>query len=228
MERRNLPTELNYRSEANNNVPFATSSMRGIQIKAPFKKDNRINEMLISLEQGTLRNIKLSLAAQNEGSADSLHVLYRINQGEWTSTGLDSAKQKLESRYRLHSFDFSRVVNSVQSVSFDIKITFAGSNLEQAGTGRVNFNNIAIDGDQVLNLREKAKIGIFPNPSHGRFSLVSAHAIEAWQLFDLRGNSLLIGRGREIAAESLKPGSYLLKVQTSKGQAIQKLMILPN
>jgi len=36
MERRNSPIELNYIPLANNNLPFATSDMKGLQIKEPL------------------------------------------------------------------------------------------------------------------------------------------------------------------------------------------------
>ncbi|MFD0777681.1 CotH kinase family protein [Flavobacterium myungsuense] len=38
MERRNSPTDINYIPLANNNLPFATSDMRGLQIKEPLQK----------------------------------------------------------------------------------------------------------------------------------------------------------------------------------------------
>jgi hypothetical protein len=48
MERRNSPTTINYRPEANGNVAFAAADMKGLQIKQPFQvADSRIRWCLI-------------------------------------------------------------------------------------------------------------------------------------------------------------------------------------
>jgi hypothetical protein len=55
MERRNSPIDINYIPEANNNLPFATSDMKGLQIKEPLQNGSLQNTMVRFLDFGLPR-----------------------------------------------------------------------------------------------------------------------------------------------------------------------------
>ena len=66
MERRNSPTVLNYIPEANNNIPFASANMRGIQIKQPFQYQGMENTLLFNFSTEGYKNLIFGFAAKDE------------------------------------------------------------------------------------------------------------------------------------------------------------------
>jgi hypothetical protein len=145
MERRNAPTPLNYREAGNNGIAFANAEMRGIQIKQAFKNGNRENELHCRFSTLNRQRIKFSLAAQDEGAADSIQIQY-WNGSEWSREGVEPHTLPLSSVYRVFNFDFSNVGVANNNPLFNIRLLFKGDSLQIDNGKRVNINNIAVEG----------------------------------------------------------------------------------
>jgi hypothetical protein len=109
MERRNSPTNINYILEANNNIPFATSNMRGIQIKQPFQSGTQENTLIFNLSTSNFKDIKFAFAAINELAADAIVVDYSIVGGTpiWITDGLAQTSYPLTAAYQLFNVEYN-------------------------------------------------------------------------------------------------------------------------
>ncbi len=74
MERRNNPTTINYRQAVNGNIPYASSDMRGLQIKQPFQSGGLENTMVFNFSTLGYNKIKFSFASVDEGAASAISV----------------------------------------------------------------------------------------------------------------------------------------------------------
>jgi hypothetical protein len=149
MERRNVPTSLNYRPAANNGQPFVADHLKGIQIKQPFSGDAGGNTLIFHAPTPGVKNIIFKFAAYDEGAAKSLLIDYSVAAGNpsWITSGLSSSTLTLETQYQLYTIDFSDIEQVNDNSSFKIRIRFQGDNMTVEDGGRVNFNNFSIDGD---------------------------------------------------------------------------------
>jgi hypothetical protein len=148
MERRNSPTNINYRPEGNNNITFANANMRGIQIKQPFTGDGGENTMVFNAPTKGFEGIVFRFAAKDEGAADNLTVDYSISIGEpqWITTGLETTSHNLLSEYQLFEVDFSEIDEVNNNSNLKIRIRFEGEDMAVDQGNRVTFNNFSIDG----------------------------------------------------------------------------------
>lgn len=148
MERRNSPTEINYRPQGNNNRPYAEGEMRAIQVRDPFAGPNGENTMIFHVPSTGFSEILFTMAVMDEGSADALVIDYSISQnGEWTTEGLSDSVYPLETdSYSLISVDFSEIENVNDNPNLRIRVRFQGSSMDDDNGNRVTFNNIAVDG----------------------------------------------------------------------------------
>lgn len=81
---------------------------------------------------------------------------------------------------------------------------------------------------------ESGAISIFPNPFNGRFYVSLSEAeIGSWSIYDLCGKLIeeknlyefkAPGSILEIPSESLAPGIYMLKINTSGGTILRKII----
>jgi uncharacterized repeat protein (TIGR02543 family) len=154
MERRNLPTNINYRPEANNNIVYSSSIMKGLQIKEPLQTNGLENTMVFTVSTAGYKKIKFSFAAINElTNADAISIDYAINSGSpiWITNGLASTSLALTSAYQLFQTDFSAITTADNNPDFKIRLRFTGTNMTtDTGTGtRITFNNIALDGVKI-------------------------------------------------------------------------------
>ncbi len=154
MERRNRPTELNYRPDANQDIPFEDSGMRGIQITQPFEGPNGENTMIFNLPSLGFENLLFSFAAKDEGAAEGLFIEYSVSadEPEWTTELLsesDSYKPLMTDQYQLYFVDFSDIAEAANNEDFKVRIRFDVPDGEAEDGDRVTFNNVALEGDEV-------------------------------------------------------------------------------
>ena len=150
MERRNLPTTINYRQAVNGNVAYP-ADMRGIQIKQPFQNGMLENTMVFNFSTRGYKKIKFSFAGIDEGAASAIVIDYAVNSGTpiWVTTGLASSSIPLTSSYQLFQIDFSSIATVDNNSNFKIRFRFTGPNMTADNGKRVTFNNIAVDGVKI-------------------------------------------------------------------------------
>jgi hypothetical protein len=148
MERRNSPTDINYIPAANGNIAFASSNMRGIQVKQPFQNNGFENEMHFNFSTTGYKNIIFGFAAKNENAADAIVIDYSINAGtpNWISTGLAATSLPLTSAYQLFEVDFTSIVGANNNPNFRVRLRFTGANMTVDNGDRVTFNNFSVKG----------------------------------------------------------------------------------
>jgi uncharacterized repeat protein (TIGR02543 family) len=147
MERRNNPTALNYRQSINGNLPYASSDMKGLQIKQPFQSGGLENTMVFNYSTSGYKKIKFSFACVDEGAASGISIDYSINSGApiWITTGLSLTSLPITNVYQLFQVDFSTITTVDNNPNFKIRFRFTGSNMTADLGARVTFNNIAVD-----------------------------------------------------------------------------------
>ena len=148
MERRNNPTSINYLPVANDNIPFASSDMKGVQIKQPFQKNGNENTLYFSCSTVGYQQIKFAFAAMNENAADNLVIDYAINDGSpiWTTSGMPIQVFPLTNSYQMFEVDLTSIDEVNNNPNLKIRIRFTGSNMTVDNGNRVNFNNFSLTG----------------------------------------------------------------------------------
>ena len=149
MERRNRPTDLNYRPEGNLFEPYNGDAMRGLQVRQPFTGDGGDNTMIFHLPTTGYREVSFSFAVMDEGAAEGLVVDYSTAAGgaDWQTAGLDVTALPLETgQYQLYTVDFSEIQAVDDNPAFTVRIRFEVVDGQADDGDRVTFNNIALDG----------------------------------------------------------------------------------
>ncbi len=148
MERRNQPTPINYRPEANNFTSYANANMRGLQVRQPFTDAGKQNTMIFHVPTTGFSNIVWRFAAKDEGAADYLIIDYAVDKDDdtWTDDGLVNNVLPLSSWYQLFEVDFSEIASVSNNANFRLRIRFGGNNMSEDAGNRVTFNNISMDG----------------------------------------------------------------------------------
>ncbi|MFC6877364.1 CotH kinase family protein [Flavobacterium myungsuense] len=233
MERRNSPTDINYIPLANNNLPFATSDMRGLQIKEPLQKEGVENTMIFSFSTSGQKDIKFSFAAINElTNATAIVVDYSVNAGSpvWITSGLTSNSLPLTNAYQLFNIDFATITAANNNANFKIRLRFTGANMTADSGARITFNNIAVHGTQVtLAVVENTilKFSIYPNPFSDIVNIIGINGNASFNLFTIDGKLIKKGKleeNNQINLNDLSKGLYLLQL-TSDGKAETKKII---
>jgi hypothetical protein len=147
MERRNSPTELNYRPEGNAGRPFDPGSMRGLQVRQPFVGDGGENTLILDLPTTGPGNVLLRFAAIDEGAAEALLIDYSIQPDGtgWTTAGLEASRLPLTGEYQLFEVNLSEIGGVANNPDFRIRIRFDGSDMAADRGDRVTFNNFSLD-----------------------------------------------------------------------------------
>ncbi len=148
MERRNMPTAINYRPEGNDDINYANANLRGLQVRSPFEKDQQQNTIVLHLPSTGFENLVVRFAARDEGAADHLLVDYSVDDSSdsWTAEGLDSAELPLQPDYQLYEIDFHEISQTDNNPDFKVRIRFGGEDMHVDDGSRVTFNNISLDG----------------------------------------------------------------------------------
>lgn len=156
MERRNAPTEINYRPEANNGISYAASNMRGLQIKQPFTGDGGENMMIFHVPSSGFQDLVFRFAAKDEGAAEYMLAEYSVTQDEpvWTPLPAPDDTLSLSTAFQLYEINFQQLVLANNNPDFKIRIRFGGSNMSADLGNRVTFNNFSLDGRIIESIND--------------------------------------------------------------------------
>lgn len=153
MERRNRPTDLNYREEGNGNVDYseAEGDMRAVQVRDPFLGPNGENYMVFHLPSEGFEDLVFSLASKDEDAAEGLIFDYSVASGdpEWITDGLSSDQinqELLTDEYQIFELDLSDVEAANDNPDLKVRVRFDVDDGEVNDGDRVTFNNVALDG----------------------------------------------------------------------------------
>jgi len=235
MERRNSPTEINYIPEVNNNIPFASSDMKGLEIKEPFQNNGLENTMVFNISSSKYKDIRFSFAAINElTNANAIIVEYAVNTGTpvWISTGIANNAFPLTNGYQLFNVDLSTITAANDNPNFKIRLRFSGTNMTADTGSRITFNNIAVYGTQLSLLatiqNEALEFSVYPNPVSDFVTIsgINQSFFVNYKLFSIDGklikNNTL--ENNKINLTDLNKGMYLLQL-TSDGKTETKKII---
>jgi hypothetical protein len=234
MERRNSPTDINYIALANNDLPFATSDMKGLQIKEPLQNGSLGNTMVFNFSTFAKKDIKFSFAAINElTNATGILVDYSLNAGDptWTTDGLESSTLPLTNAYQLFNVDFSNITAANNNANFRVRLRFTGTNMTADTGARISFNNIAVNGTQLpLAVEENSKdlFAIYPNPVSEVLNIVGLYQSGTvnFKLFSIDGKQIKSGTidNSQLNVSDLSRGLYLLQLE-SDGKVVTEKII---
>lgn len=230
MERRNSPTDINYIPEANNDLPFATSNMRGIQIKQPFQNEGLENTMIFSFSTVGYEDIIFGFAAKNENAAEGIVMDYSIDGGSnWTTNGLPSPNMPLTLTYQLFETDFSNIQAVDNNPNFRVRVRFSGENLTQDLGNRVTFNNFSAKGVQMpLGVNENAGLDIiiYPNPVGDVLNLMHNYSNVSFSIISMDGRLVKNGvlESNQISTVELQSGMYLIQLMSEGKLKTMKIM----
>ncbi|MDD2984920.1 CotH kinase family protein [Flavobacterium sp.] len=233
MERRNSPTDLNYIPEANNEIPFELSNMRGLQIKQPFQNDGFENQLIFELSTTAYQDILMGFAAKNENAAHTILVDYSIteNTTEWTTAGLENSSFSLSDDYQTYEIDFSAIDGVNNNQNFKMRLRFDGENMTLDNGDRVTFNNFSVKGSTYTfkipdNL--PLKFNVYPNPVSEILYIVHSYPTVDFKLFSIDGKLVESGTltGLKINISTLQKGLYILQLEVDGKKEIKKIIKL--
>jgi hypothetical protein len=223
MERRNSPTDINYIPLANNDLPFATSDMKGLQIKEPLESGSLGNTMVFNFSTTGQKDIKFSFACINElTNATGILIDYSVAAGApvWSTSGLASSTLPLTNAYQLFNIDFSSITAANHNPNFKVRLRFTGSNMTVDNGNRITFNNIAVHGTQLpLAVEENFSLQytVYPNPVTDVINVVGINTTSAvtFKLFAIDGKQIKNGKveNTQINFSDLSKGLYLLQLE---------------
>ena len=231
MERRNSPTAINYIPEANGNVSFETSGMRGLQIKQPFKNNGEENQMIFSFSTLGYQNILFGFAAKNENAADQILIDYSVTENDvlWTTQGLTSSTFDLSNNFELFETDFTSIETVNNNPNFKVRLRFDGTNMTLDNGDRVTFNNISIKGTTYnfsVNDTSPLQFNIYPNPVTDVLKIDHAYDLVEYNLFSIDGK--LVQKGKVINSRinlvTLQKGLYLLLLEVDGKTDVRKII----
>ncbi|MFW5972731.1 MAG: CotH kinase family protein, partial [Bacteroidota bacterium] len=150
MERRNRPTELNYRPTANMGRAYEPATMRALQVRQPFQGNGRENTIIFELPTTSLSDVVFRFAALTEGAASELVIDYSVIRNEdgvrlWTVDSLPGAHYVLHEDYDLYEVDFGDINLVNDNEDFAIRIRFDGDNMTADEGMRVTFSNFSLE-----------------------------------------------------------------------------------
>ena len=218
MERRNLPTAINYRAKANKNIAYEEVNMKGLQIKQPFQNNNFENILNIEFPTIKLEGVKVSFAVQTDGAANQLIIEY-WDGSNWVDTNLETKSFSITEIFKIAIVDFTTVSYANNNPNFKMRIRFAGDDMTADNGHRVNFNNISIEAQTNNNLYNKTleqstSLKITPNKAYNIFNIESNKPIETIKIYNLTGQEIQtienIGKTVDISLNNAQPGIYIL------------------
>ncbi len=237
MERRNAPTPINYLPEGNYNIAYADVDMRGLQVKQPFKVNDRENTMVFHLPTILHNNLLFAFAAKDEGAADKLIIDYSIAEGEphWLTEELHETEFILTSNYQLFEIDFKDVVGTGNNPNFRIRIRFEGSDMTADDGDRVTFNNFSLHGKlmddvSVTEPDPEQNIKVSPNPASDHINIILTEPLTFIRIFDITGTPVLhqtaVSKRITISIAKLNPGLYFIQSTPPTGHKPQTIKLI--
>ena len=235
MERRNYPTPINYRPEANNSVAYDANAMKGLEIKQPFQSGGLENIMVFRISSLGFKNIKFSFAAVDElAGVTGIVVDYAVNSGTpvWTNAGLTNSALTLLGNYELFQLDFSSILPVNNNADFKIRFRFTGPNLTLDAGNRVTFNNIAVEGVQLplaIAQNNGQSFNFYPNPFSDNITIDGIDGNANYKIFSVDGKLVKKGtvENKQIYLAELSKGMYLLQLDLS-GKIMTKKIVKKN
>jgi hypothetical protein len=229
MERRNSPTDINYIPEANNDLPFASANMRGLQVKQPFQNEGLENTMVFSFSTSGYKDIVFGFAAKDESAAEGMLLDYSIDGTSWITTGLTNTSLPLTVAYQLFETDFSGIEATNNNANFKVRIRFYGDNLTVDNGNRVTFNNFSAKGVQLpLSVPENTSLSfkLFPNPASEILNINHSYSEVTYNLFSIDGKIIKSGNleNQQINISDLQSGVYLLQLNTEGKTETKKIV----
>lgn len=228
MERRNSPTDINYMPEANNDIPFASVNMRGIQIKQPFIADGNENIMVFTLPTSGYENIVFNFAAKDEGAATGIAVEYSLTETpSWTAFAAQPST--LTNAYQLFTADFSDIEGAENNPHFKVRLRFTGTTTADNGD-RVTFNNIGLMGTPLLpagiTTQESLSFYIYPNPFDDNVYIAHQYERLEYSVYTIDGKLVKSGTvtGNPVNLAQLQSGIYLMQL-TADNKTITKKIV---
>ncbi|ESU30004.1 hypothetical protein FLJC2902T_04920 [Flavobacterium limnosediminis JC2902] len=231
MERRNNPTPLNYYPEANENITYVNSNMRGLQITQPFQSAGLQNTMIFNLSTAGYKDIKFACAVVDEGAATGITLEYATNAGTpvWTTAGMTASAFPITAAYQRIEADLKLIPTVNNNPNFKIRLRFTGPNMT-ADTGmRVTFNNISLEGvRQTLSVDEStvSNFIVYPNPITDVLRISHRLGNLNYKLFAIDGKMIQDGKieGSEINLAHLTSGLYLLQLEGDGKSETKKIL----
>tara|TARA_R100001143_G_scaffold63588_2_gene72796 strand:- start:47695 stop:50322 length:2628 start_codon:yes stop_codon:yes gene_type:complete len=250
MERRNSPTEINYRTVGNNGKIYDEEEMRALQVRQPFRGNGGENTLIFHLPTTGSEDIVFSFAAMDEGAADQLIIDYSADAESvsWTTSGLNENTFALTGQYQLYTIDFTDIPEANDNANFKVRIRFDGDDMNLSDGNRVTFNNISLDianpnfligGNGLIGEPGSFQLTYnYPNPFNDSTIIEYRLPIEVQvnlEVFDSLGRriSTLINGVKEAGTHRiqfdgshLSSGLYIYRLTTPYDTASGKMMLL--
>jgi len=250
MERRNRPTDINYRLDGNEGRPFDQGAMRGLQVRQPFRGDAGENTLIFDMPTTNMEDIVFRFAAMDEGTADALIIDYATQHEDpdWTTTGMIPTRFTLSDEYREYIIDFRGVEEANDNPDFMIRIRFDGENMDADNGNRVTFNNFSLEEftgelDVSSEMDEYIPVGYhldqnYPNPFNPstviRYQLPqSSHVL--LEIYDILGQRVATLVNEQISAGShdvtydasgLTSGVYIYRLRTENTSLSRSMLLV--
>jgi len=234
MERRNSPTEINYYPEVNDNLPFASSDMKGLQIREPLQSGTASNTMVYSFSTSGYKDIQFTFAAINElTNATGILIDYATNAGtpSWQTAGLASSTLALTNGYQSFMVDFANIPSANNNPDFKVRLRFSGNNMQVDAGNRVTFNNITVNGTLLpLAVADNnyTKFSVFPNPVNQELYVSGASPAELvhYHIYAVDGKLMLKGEvtNGQILCDQLSKGLYFLQLESNGKTETKKII----
>lgn len=234
MERRNAPTTINYRANANNNVLFENANMRGIQIKQPMHKSGLENTVVLHTPTTKMQKVELSFAIESDGAATGVLVEY-WNGTKWDTTNMPKASFGIDSVYTLVKADFSEVPSAKHNADFKTRIRFTGTDMEADNGKRVHLNNVALDAIEFIpssvkqiNDNSLPQLVVYPNPANNVLTVESDKRIQTISIVNALGQVVKqinsTTNTEQVTLDNLTPGVYFVKVKWNEGEKNMRII----
>ena len=250
MERRNRPTEINYRTVGNEGKAYSEGEMRALQVRQPFRGNGGENTLIFHLPTTGSDDVLFSFAAMDEGAADQLIIDYSVDGGtvNWITSGLNESEFSLTGQYQLFTIDFTDIPEANDNADFKIRIRFEGDNMTRSDGNRVTFNNISLDisnpdfmGGRNGLIGEPGSFQLsynYPNPFSEFTTIeyrlpIGIHVrLEVFDSLGRRVSTLVNGIKEagthriQFDGSQLSSGLYIYRLTTSLDSASGKMMLL--
>jgi hypothetical protein len=177
------------------------------------------------------KDIKFAYAIQrtNEGQTIN-HLAYSVDGVNFIQTGLSASAFTVTTDFSLVQVDLSSIAAVNNNANFKVQITFEGNTTADNGNNR--FDNVTLKGVEI-NLavphQNVTSYQVFPNPFTSNIQILSSEQMTELSVYDMVGKKIwrkTIGNtnSETIDLEALNAGVYLLKIRTSGGLIIHKLI----
>ena len=231
LERQNAPTEINYRTEGNNFLPFNPETMRGVQVKQPFTGDAGENTLIFHLPSTGFEQLFFRFAAKDHYAADHIIVDYSVSsdQPTWTTNGLECDSLRLTHEYQLFTLDFTPITETYNNPDLKIRLRFDCNDPTIDEGYMVIFNNFSLEGEPfTTHITEYdngySALNVFPNPLAEGDILFFEEFMDVY-LFDMEGRMLLFRQNTDrLSTQGLSPGTYFIRNQSGEAG---KVILLP-